>query len=155
MSSFFVKLLLNLLTSLHFSLTNFIIFQDFASMNLTEKDEGKRVQETEEQGDDEDIFAKARAVLDNLETSIPSASLNMDFVKLNETLLCIRSYLVNSVDEVLLDDVAQGRFYELFQSILPYMHKEDRIEGTILSMFMDHYENSVKDLSQIRDKRAN
>lgn len=113
------------------------------------------MQETEEQGDDEDIFAKARAVLDNLETSIPSASSNMDFVKLNETLLCIRSYLVNSVDEVLLDDVAQGRFYELFQSILPYMHKEDRIEGTILSMFMDHYENSVKDLSQIRDKREN
>ena len=77
-------------------------------MNLTEKDEGKRVQEAEEQGDDVDIFAKARAVLDNLETSIPSASSNMDFVKLNETLLCIRSYLVNSVDEVLLDDVAQG-----------------------------------------------
>ena len=77
-------------------------------MNLTEKDEGKRVQETEEQGDDEDIFAKARAVLDNLETSIPSASSNVDFVMLNETLLCIRSYVVNSVDEVLLDDVAQG-----------------------------------------------
>ena len=33
------------------------------------------------------------------------------------------------------------------------MHKEDRIEGPILSMFMDQYENSVKDLSQIRDKR--
>ena len=28
------------------------------------------MQETEEQGDDEDIFAKARAVLDNLEISI-------------------------------------------------------------------------------------
>ncbi|XP_030933734.1 uncharacterized protein LOC115959464 [Quercus lobata] len=127
--------------------------EDFASMNLTEKDEGKRVQEAEEQGDDEDIFAKAHAVLENLETSIPSASSNMDSVKLNETLLCIRSYLVNSVDEVLLDDVAQGRFYELCQSILPYMHKEDGIEGPILSMFMDQYENSVKDLSQIRDRR--
>ncbi|KAK9994811.1 hypothetical protein SO802_024514 [Lithocarpus litseifolius] len=102
--------------------------EDFASMNLTKKDEGKRVQEAEEEGDDEDIFAKARAVLDNLETSIPSASSNMDIVKLNETLLCIPSYLVNSADEVLLDDVAQGRFYELCQSILPYMHKEDRIE---------------------------
>ena len=33
------------------------------------------------------------------------------------------------------------------------MHKEDGIEGPILSMFMDQYENSVKDLSQIRDKR--
>ena len=108
MSSFFFKLLLNLLTSLHFSLTNFILFQDLASMNLTEKDEGKRVQETEEQGDDEDIFSNSRVVLDNLETSISSESSNMDFIKLNETLQCIHSYLVNSVDEVLLDDVAQG-----------------------------------------------
>uniref|UniRef100_A0A7N2MHW7 Uncharacterized protein n=1 Tax=Quercus lobata TaxID=97700 RepID=A0A7N2MHW7_QUELO len=116
-------------------------------MNLTKKEEGKRVQETEEQGDDEDIFAKAHAVLDNLDISIPSASSNMDFIKLSETLLCIRSYLVNFVDEVLLDDVAQGRFYELCQSILPYMHKEDRIEDAILSMFMDQYENSIKDLS--------
>ena len=114
-------------------------------MNLTKKEEGKRVQETEEQEDDEDIFAKAHAVLDNLEISIPSASLNMNLFKLNET--CIRSYLINFVDEVLLDDVAQGRFYELCQSILPYMHKEDRIEGPILSMFMDQYENSIKDLS--------
>ena len=33
------------------------------------------------------------------------------------------------------------------------MHKEDWIEGPILSMFMDQYENSIKELSQIRDKR--
>ena len=33
------------------------------------------------------------------------------------------------------------------------MHKEERIEGPILSMFMDQYENTVKDLSHIRDKR--
>ena len=33
------------------------------------------------------------------------------------------------------------------------MHKEDRIEGPILSMFMDQYESSIKDLSQIRNKR--
>ena len=77
-------------------------------MNLTEKDEGKRVQETEEQGDDEDIFSNSRVVLGNLETSISSESSNMDFIKLNETLQCIHSYLVNFVDEVLLDDVAQG-----------------------------------------------
>ena len=111
-------------------------------MNLIKKDEGKRVQETEEQGGDEDIFSKACAVLDNLEISIPLASSNMDFIKLNETLLCIHSYLVHFVD-----DVAPSRFYELCQSILPYMHKEDRIEGPILSMFMDQYENSIKDLS--------
>ena len=86
----------------------FYPIQDLASMNLTEKDEGKRVQETEEQGDDEDIFSNSRVVLGNLETSISSESSNMDFIKLNETLQCIHSYLVNFVDEVLLDDVAQG-----------------------------------------------